>query len=201
MVLASFWITLKGLDYYDVVVSTSVRQDTQPPGAPIATFGDSATSEKSFRDTTRFQFKGQGYTTIEGTKDLRCLTSRCNFSLTVEFGDLNPGNTQLLIGQSFSGEPGWHLLFVGAQLILQTDGGAIQISAPFKPELRRRYKIDITSSEEEVTISVDNNTAAKSKLRPFTDVNRDISVGGRPGASPLGLNGEITNLRITKRNA
>jgi hypothetical protein len=61
-----------------------------------------------FTPGAKFQFPGNGYVEIQNTKSLQCLSVECHFSLTVVFGPSSPSVTRLIVGQSFSGEDGWH---------------------------------------------------------------------------------------------
>lgn len=187
----SFWLTLKIADHWD--------QRGMMVGNPIKTFGNSSVSQPILRESTVFHFKGQGYAEIEGTKSLRCLNSYCSFSLLMKLHDLKASPGQLILGQSISSEPGWHLLFTGSQLDLQTDGAGTQVVTAFNPEQRREYKIDVATDEQGITIAVNDVIITKSKLRPFLDVNRGLYIGGRPGTIPLGLTGEIRRLTIRQR--
>jgi len=91
------------------------------------------------------------------------------------------------------------LLFTGAHLELQTDGAGIQVLAAFTPERRAEYKIEVATDTQGTTIAIDDVVVAKSKLRPFLDVDRELYVGGRPGTVPLGLTGEIRRLMTSQR--
>ena len=187
----SFWLTLKIVDHWD--------QGETMVGNPIKPFGNSSVSQPVLRESTVFHFKGQGYAEIADAENLRCLNSYCSFSLLMKLHDLKASPAQLILGQSISGEPGWHLLFTGSQLVLQTDGAGTQVATAFSPEQRREYKIEIATDEHGVTIAVDDVIITKSKLRPFLDVNRGLYIGGRPGTIPLGLTGEIRGLMIKQR--
>jgi hypothetical protein len=111
--------------------------------------------------------------------------------------ELTAAPAQMVLGQSFSGTPGWHLLFTGGDLDLQTDGGITRIVAAFRPERRAEYKIDVITDEEGCRIAIDAAVIAKGKVRPFVDVNRNLTIGGRPGSIPLGLIGEIRSVKFS----
>ncbi len=191
----SFWATLRFLDYF-------------PAGFPfgetgsnyaITMFGNATSSAPYLAKTTRLQFRGGGYAQIQDTKGLLCRTFLCNFSMSVEFSGPTPSSPQLIVGQSYSGERGWHLLLAGGQLVLQIDGGEQQIAASFAPDKGRRYVIDILSSTQEVKLSVDGVVIVTGKSQLFTDINRDITIGGRAGSIQLGLFAEVTNVQISRQ--
>ena len=134
---------------------------------------------------------------IQNTNGLQCLKFNCSFSLALTFAS-TPATTQLIIGQSVFGELGWHLLWTGGGLLLQTDGGANPLAAPFAPKPGQRYKIDLVRDEHEVKLSVDDVVLAKSSTLPFTDLARNVTIGGRSGTVVLPLTGAVTDVRIAR---
>lgn len=79
--------------------------------------------------------------------------------------------------QSFGGERGWHLLLLGERLLLQTEGGTLQLDAAFAPKPGQRYKISIARAGLGVAISVDGAVLVKGDVVPFTDIVRNLMVG------------------------
>jgi hypothetical protein len=191
LIALSFWLTLQGLDYFQSSWE-QIRSNT------ILTFGDASSSAASLTDGVVLQFPGNGYVEIQNTKSLQCLKFKCRFSLAVDFGPTPAPHTQLIIGQSFYGEIGWHLIFDAGRLLLQADGGGNNTSAPFNPKPSQRYRIDINRTDQEVSLAVDNVVVAKSKEMPFTDTARDLSIGGRAGSIRLPLAGTVSEVQISR---
>ena len=186
----SFWVTLHAIEYFQSRWEP-IRSST------ILTFGDAFASAITFNSGAKFQFPGIGYVQIQDTKALHCHKFKCSFSLAVSF---SPSKTdpQLIIGQSYYGEIGWHLLWSAGHLLLQTDGGANSLAVPFVPKVGQRYKIDIARDDDEVKLSVDDVVLGRSKQIPFTDLGRDLTIGGRAGPVLLPLAGAITDVTIAR---
>jgi hypothetical protein len=192
VVALSFWLTLQAMEHLS-------KWDEIRPKV-ILVYGDADSSTVYLSKDTKFQFSGDGYAQLQGTTGLQCLTFQCKFSLAVTFAPIK-AYTQFIIGQSFSGEAAWHLLLHGERLLLQIEGGAIQLDAPFNPRPGQSREIDITRDEQEVRLSVDRMVVAKSSAVPFTDLPRDLTIGGRPGPNPHALSGAITDLQIARQKA
>jgi hypothetical protein len=131
------------------------------------------------------------------TKGLQCRKFECRISFAVAFAPF-PAPQQFIMGQSFGGQPGWHLLLLGERLVLQTDGVAEQLDTAFTPNPGQRYKIEIVRSHWRVAISVDSVVLAKGDVVPFTDLVRNLTVGGREGPSRLPLTGAVGDLKIAR---
>jgi hypothetical protein len=187
----SFWLTLQAMEYF--------RSQWEPIDSNIIlTFGDASASTVAFSKDARFKFPGiNGYVEIQNTNGLQCQKFNCSFSLALTFASTQ-SDPQLIIGQSVYGEIGWHLLWTGGRLLLQTDGGANALAAPFAPKPGRRYKIDIVRDELEVKLSVDDVVLAKSNTLPFTDLPRNVTIGGRSGPVILPLSGVISDVQIAR---
>ena len=189
----SFWLTLLVMDQFEPPSPWEPLRSN-----PIATFGDTLVSANTLSDSVNFQFRGNGYAEVEDTKGLQCLKFECRFSLTVAFAQ-QPANLQLIIGQSFAGENGWHLLLVGPRLVLQREGGTIELAAPFTPKPGQRYKIEIARADGGVVVSVDGAVLVKGNVVPFTDIARNLTIGGRAGPVPGNLTGFVTDVNISRR--
>jgi hypothetical protein len=188
----SFWLTLLVMDQFEPASPWApVRSNA------IATFGDASASAPALTDAVTFRFGGNGYAEIEDTKGLQCLKYQCKFSFTVAFGPLPPP-VQLIMGQSFSGEKGWHFLLVGGRLVLQIEGGAIELGAPFAPKPGQRYKMEIARDERGAAISVDGVVQVKGDVLPFTDIARNLTIGGRPGPNTSALIGAVSEVNISR---
>ena len=192
LIVLSFWLTLQGLEHF--------QSEWEPIRSKIIlTFGDSSVSEISLTKNTKFRYGGYGYVELQDTKGLECRKFKCNFSLAIAFAPIQ-ANPQFIIGQSYQGEAGWHLMWGGVgRLVLQTEGGAIELSAPFNPKPGQRYSIEIARDEQEVKLSVDDVVATKSKAVPFTDLARDLTIGGRAGPVPHSFAGTITDVQIARQ--
>jgi hypothetical protein len=169
-------------------------------GKTIVTSGGASASTRIFQADTSFQFKGNGFARIEGTKGLNCLTHRCNLSATVEFASANPSGQAVIVGQSYAGgEQGWHLIWIPGQLYLQPDGGGPnQIAAAFTPNPGERYEIDIVNKNSLVTMSINGATVGATKEAPFKDIARDLTIGGRDGPSMNAFTGKVSHLAIAE---
>ncbi len=189
VVAPSFWLTVQAVEHPPTW--EQIRPNV------ILTFGDATASTVSLTKDTKFQFPGNGYIEFQDTKGLQCQKFKCRFSLAVSFAPIQ-ANTQFIIGQSFSGEASWHLLLHGERLLLQREGGAIELDAPFSPKPGQSHKIDIARDEREVSLSVDDVVAAKSVAVPFTDLARDLTIGGRAGPNLLAFAGAITDVQIER---
>jgi hypothetical protein len=186
----SFWLTLLVLDH---------PQSPWEPirSNPILTFGDASSSSRTLTDGVTFRFGGNGYAEIENTQGLQCLKYECRFSLTVAFAPL-PAELQLIIGQSFSGENGWHLLLVKGRLMLQREGGSNELAAPFIPKPGQRYKLEIARDDRGTSVSVDGVVLVKGEVLPFTDIARNLTMGGRPGPTTAALTGAVSEVEISR---
>jgi hypothetical protein len=189
LVILSFLVSLQAMQYFRSPWE-SIRSNT------ILTFGDASSSTIFLTEGAKFQFPGNGYVEIQNTKSLQCLRVECRFLLAVVFGPASP-STRLIVGQSFSGEDGWHLKSADGRLVLQTEGGGSELAAAFDPKPGQRYRIDIVRSEEEVRLSVDDVVLAKSKAIPFTNVARDLTFGGRGGSNQMPFVGTISEVQIS----
>jgi peptidoglycan/LPS O-acetylase OafA/YrhL len=166
-------------------------------GNTIVTSGDATASTPILYDSTTFQFKGNGFAQIKRTAGLKCLTNKCTLSATMVFGSSIPDQYEVIFGQSYHGERGWHLLWTPGQLYLQPDGGGnSQIIVPFTPKPGERYAIQIVNSDQGVTISIDGNVVGTSRVSPMTDIVRDLTIGGREGPRSNGFVGSVSNLRV-----
>jgi hypothetical protein len=191
LVALSFWLTLQALEY--------LQSQWEPVGSNIIlTYGDASASTISFGKDAKFRFPGNGYVELQDTRGLQCRTFNCSFSLAVSFAPIQ-ADPQFIIGQSFDGQPGWHLLLGGGRLVLMTEGGTNLVGTPFVPKPGQRYQIDLARDDHEVTMSVDGTVAAKSKDIPFTDLARDVTIGGRPGPTLLALSASISDVQIAKQ--
>jgi hypothetical protein len=189
----SFWLTLLVLDH------------PQSPWDPIRsnailTFGDAWSSARTLSDGVTLRFLGNGYAEIDGTKDLQCFKYECKFSLTVAFAPTQV-DQQFIVGQSFMGEPGWHLLLLGERLVLQTDGGMRQLDAAFSPKPGQRYKVDIAHADQEARIAVDGVVLARHPVLPFADIPRNVTIGGRAGPVPVSMSGAVSGVEILKQRS
>jgi hypothetical protein len=164
----------------------------------IATFGDASASARTLSDGVTLL--GNGYAEIDGTKDLPCFKYECKFSLTVAFAPTQV-DQQFIVGQSFMGEPGWHLLLLGERLVLQTEGGMRQLDAAFSPKPGQRYKIDIEHADKEARIAVDGVVLARHPVVPFADTARNVTIGGRAGPFPLSMSGAVSGVEISKQRS
>jgi hypothetical protein len=169
-------------------------------GNRIETLGEATASDATLQRGTWFAFTGKGYARLERTRALECLQSSCDISFSVEFGRIDPGSTSVLVGQSSAGEPGWHLLYTGGKLILQTDGGAIEIAAPFAPISGHSYRIAIAHTEQGVALSIDGDVIGTGKTSPLQDVEHPLTIGGRAGAIENPFRGRIGELTISRRS-
>jgi hypothetical protein len=185
----SFWLTLLVMDQFEPASPWEPIRSN-----PILTFGDASSSARALSDSVTLRFLGSGYAEIEDTKNLQCFKYDCKFSLTVAFSPM-PVQQQFIVGQSFVGEPGWHLLLLDGRLVLQTDGGMRQLEAAFSPKPGQRYKIDIEHIGE-ARIAVDDVVLARHPVVPFADIARNVTIGGRPGPSPLAMTGAVSNVEI-----
>ena len=169
-------------------------------GRPLAITGSAVASTTVLQDATKFQFDGKGYVTIEGTADLPCATIKCGVSLVADFTSSSAGSGEILVGQSFAGEHGWHLAWIPGQLVLQSDGGGNQITSSFSPTIGQQYKIEIINASDGVRMLVDGKEADSNKNlpTPFTNIARNITVGGRAGPIMNGFVGNIYDMRITR---
>jgi hypothetical protein len=192
LIALSFWTTLQVIEYFQSSWQP-IRSDI------ILTFGDASASSIYLTDSTKFQFGGYGYALIQGTNGLQCLKYRCKFSLAVTFAPVM-ADPQLIIGQSFQGETGWHLFLTGGgrRLLLQTDGGANELAAPFSMKPGQSYKIGIARDDQGTRLSVDDLVVAKSSAIPFTDLARNLTLGGREGPVAHQLMGTITHVQIAR---
>jgi hypothetical protein len=190
LIVVSFLVSLAAIEYF--------QPAWQAMGANrILTFGNASASPRPSGEGAKFQFPGDGYVQIEGTKSLQCLKFKCRFSLTVIFQPTF-ANPQLIIGQSVAGESGWHLLFNGARLLLQTEGGD-EMSVAFSPSPGQRYRLAMVRGDQIVELSIDDIVVARSYVVPFTDIARDLTVGGRAGSSRLAMTGTVEDLQIARQ--
>jgi hypothetical protein len=195
LISISFWLTLQILDSlkspWDSIASNV-----------ILVYGDASASTVFLSEATKFRFGGYGYTEIQNTNGLNCLKFKCRFSLEVAFEPVQ-ADPQLIIGQSFEGEPGWRLFLTGGgrRLLLQTEDQANELAATFMMKPRQRYRIGVTRDEHEVRLSLDDVVVAKSSSIPFADSKRNLTIGGRAGSVPHALVGEITNVRFEREIA
>ena len=194
-----------GLVILSFLIALPAMQYLEPPWQPIRknvilTFGDASSSEIFLTEGAKFQFPGNGYVEVQNTKSLQCLTVECRFSLTVAFGPPSPSTARLIVGQSFSGEGGWHLLSTAGRLLLQTEEDGNEVAAGFDPKPGQRYKLDIVRSEEEVRLSVNDTVLAKSKTIPFAHIARDVTFGGRAGSNQMPFVGAISEVQVSWRS-
>jgi Transposase, Mutator family len=197
IVLLSFAGTTFLLNWLWNTSEPSMSGQQPAAGKTIITSGDAIASTSVLRDDTRFQFKGNGLARIEGTAGLKCLARKCSILATVEFGASAPEKGDMIVSQSYIGEHGWHLLWLPGMLYLQMEGGGSnQIAAPFTPSPGQRYAIQIANEDQQVTMSIDGKIVGTTKQSPFTDIARDVTVGGRDGPSPNYFIGAVSNLRI-----
>jgi hypothetical protein len=185
-----FWLTLQVMDYFHSPWEP-IRSNN------ILTFGDASSSSRSLTDGVTFRFGGNGYAEVEDTKGLQCLKFECRFALTVAFAPM-PADLQLIIGQSFEGENGWHLLFFRDRMILQREGGTIELAAPFAPKPGQRYKIEIARADQGARVSVDGVVLMKGDVLPFTDIARNLTIGGRAGPNTGALTGAVSEVDISR---
>jgi hypothetical protein len=191
LVALSFWLTLQAFEYF--------QSQWEPISSNIIlTYGDASASTIAFDKHAKFKFPGNGYVELQNTRGLQCRTFNCSFSLVVAFAPIQ-SDPQFIIGQSFQGQPGWHLLLGGGRLVLLTENSTNPLAVPFVPKPGQRYKIDIARDDHEVTMMVDDVTVAKSRAIPFTDLARDVTVGGRPGPSLLALSAAISDVQIARQ--
>jgi hypothetical protein len=188
----SFWLTLQALEY--------LQSQWEPISSNIIlTYGDAAASTIAFGKDAKFKFPGNGYVEIQNTRGLQCRSFNCSFSLVVAFAPIQ-SDPQFIIGQSFDRQAGWHLQLGGGgtRLELLTEGGTNLLAAPLVPKPGQRYQIDVARDDHEVTMSIDGTVAARSKDIPFTDLARDVTIGGRPGPTLLALSAAITDVQIAR---
>jgi len=188
----SFWFTLQAMEYL-------WKWDDIRPNV-ILTFGGATSSTIALTRDTKLQLTGDGYIEFQNTQGLQCLKFKCRFSLAVTFAPVQ-SNTQLIIGQSFLGEPSWHLLLQAGRLLLQRQDDATELGAPFSPRPGQNYKIDIVRTDQEAKLSVDEAVVASGNVVPFTDIARNLTIGGRAGASPLGLTATVTDVQIGRQKS
>ena len=187
----SFWVTLHAIEYF--------QARWEPIRSKILTFGGASSSAPSLTQDTKFQFVGNGYAEIQDTNALQCLKSKCRFSLKVAFS-ATTANPQLIIGQSFSGENGWHLLYDAGRLRLTTEGGGGELAITFSPQPEHPYKVDFGLNDEGVVdFSLDDVPVMKTYAMPFTDIARPLTVGGRAGSATLAFSGKVTDLHVSRR--
>jgi hypothetical protein len=197
IVIAAFLITNAVLNYFSGSIGPSSDVGNVLAGKTIITSGDATASTLTLHDNTDLRFKGSGFARIVGTSGLKCLTNRCSFSTTIAFASATPEKYEVIFGQSYSGERGWHLLWIPGRLYLQPDGGdSSQIVVPFTPKPDQKYAIEVANSGSGVTVSIDGNVVGTSKQSPMTDIARDVTIGGRDGASTNGFAGSITDARL-----
>lgn len=195
IVIASFEATTIGLNWLAGPAGNEPASDN-----PIQLYGDAVASTPEWQESTVFEFKGNGIAKIRGTSNLHCLTKKCKLSAKVEFGSTTAApQGEIIVGQSFHGEHGWHLLWTPGQLYLQGEGGA-QIVVPFTPVVGQTYVITTTNIKDAVQLSINGTPVSAPSSSPFTDIARDVTVGGReaPGAS-AGSNhfvGKVSELKI-----
>jgi hypothetical protein len=190
LIAASFWLTLEAIDHY--------RPTWQPISSnKILTFGKASASPPALTPDTKFQFAGSGYIEIQGTEGLRCLTFRCHFTLMVTFYPTN-ANPQLILGQSNGGEDGWHLLFDGGRLLMQSGADNIVIVA-FHPTPMQPFKFDIVRGGQETRFSIDDVIMTRTYANPFTDIAQNLTLGGRAGPTQLSFTGAVSDVQIAKQ--
>lgn len=190
--VSAFWLTLLVMDQFEPASPWQpIRSNA------ILTFGDASSSARTLTDSVSFRFLGKGHAEVEDTKGLRCRENQCRFSLIIAFAP-QPADLQLIIGQSFAGEYGWHLLLIGGRLVLQTEAGAVELAAPFAPKPGQRYKIEIARAGGGVTVSVDGVALMQGDVVPFSDIARNLTIGGRDGPIPANLTGTVSNVEIAK---
>jgi hypothetical protein len=193
IVVALFFIIL---NYVAPPISFSPGDDVIA-GKTILITGDAKASTSTLEDSTYFQFKGNGFAQIKGTAGLRCLTNKCTLSATLVFESPIPEQYEVIFGQSYHGELGWHLLWIPGQLYLQPDGGSrSQIVVPFTPKPGEKYAIQIANSGQNIAMSIDGEIVGTSKVSPITDIARDLTIGGRGGPRTNGFVGRVSDLRI-----
>jgi hypothetical protein len=189
----SFWLTLQALEYF--------QSQWEPIRSNIIlTYGDASASTIAFGTDAKFKFPGNGYVEIQNTRGLQCRTFNCSFSLSVTFAPIQ-ADPQFIIGQSFDGQKGWHLLLGGGRLVLQSEGSTNPLTIPFVPKPGQRYKIDVARDDQEVTMSIDGTLTSRSRDIPFTDLARDVTIGGRPGPTLLALTAAISDVQIARQRA
>jgi hypothetical protein len=189
----SFWLTLLAMNQFEPASPWEPLRSNA-----ILTFGDASSSARTLSDGVTLRFLGNGYAEIDGTKDLQCFKYECKFSLTVAVSPTQV-EQQFIVGQSFMGEPGWHLLLLGERLVLQTDGGMRQLDTAFSPKPGQRYKVDIEHAEHEARIAVDGVVLARHPVVPFADLARNVTIGGRAGPFPLSMSGAVSGVEISKQ--
>jgi hypothetical protein len=203
VVVISFCVTTLALNYW-----SGSSDGSGPPGPSgdvlagkaIATSGDATASTLAVQDDTLFQFKGNGFARINGTSGLKCLTNKCSFAATVTFTSATPDKYEIILGQSFNGELGWHLLWTPGALYLQPDGGGKgQIVVPFTPRPEQKYLIDVVNTGQEIKMSIDGKVVGTSNQSPMTDIVRDVTVGGRDGTVTNGFAGTVSDFRMRTR--
>jgi hypothetical protein len=168
-------------------------------GKIFAKVGSARVSTPALQHDTVFQFNGTGFIRIVGSSSLQCLTQKCNLSATIEFGSTDAAAIgEVIVGQSSAEGGGWHLLWVPGQLIIQPQGGGVQITAPFTPAVNHPYAIQITNDDQKIAMSIDGNIVGMiAGQSPFVDVAHDVTVGGRDGAQMNPFVGKISGLRIS----
>jgi hypothetical protein len=204
IVVTSFVATTFILNWLSVAGDGSASSRDQPAlGKEITIIGDAGASTPILQADTSFNFRGDGLARIEDTSGLRCLTNKCSFSVAVEFPGSKPDKSdhyEVIIGQTYAGEAGWHLLWTTGGLYIQPDGGGSikQMTIPFFPTPGEKYVIEVMSGESQVSMVVNGKIVDTNSQSPFTDIARPLTVGGREGPEPTYLfAGKISNLRIT----
>jgi hypothetical protein len=89
----------------------------------------------------------------------------------------------------------------GGRLVLQSEGSTNPLAVPFVPKPGQRYKIDVARDDQEVTMSIDGMVTSRSRDIPFTDLARDVTIGGRPGPTLLALTAAISDVQIARQRA
>jgi hypothetical protein len=198
IVVAAFFITNAVLNYWSGSIGPSSDGGNVLAGKMIVTSGDAITSTSTLQNDTSLRFKGKGFARIVGTSGLKCLTNKCSFSAAITFASATPDKYEVIFGQSYNGERGWHLLWIPGQLYLQPDGGdSNQIVVPFTPKPDQEYTIQLVNSSRGATMSIDGKVVGASNHSPMTDIARDITVGGRDGSSTNGFAGGVSDLRMS----
>jgi hypothetical protein len=197
LVGAAFLATILVLNW---LAPTGSSSDQLLLGKPIVTTGDATTSTTSLQDGTIFELRGSGLARIDDSNRLNCLTEKCSLSVDLMFGSANANaQGEVIVGQSFAGEHGWHLLWIPGQLYLQAEG-ITQIVIPFTPTPGQTYRIKTMNKQSLVVMSINGNSIPPNRSH-FTDIARDVTVGGRATAgSAVGANffvGRVSNLQIT----
>lgn len=171
-------------------------------GLGLEAFGNARISAPEVLPDTSMIFDGNGYVVIKNADVFPCgPLSPCVIALDVKFDKAVPSEPAgLLIGQSYFGHPGWHLLHTAGQLLIQRDGGSDQLAVKWKPPRDHFVHVEVRFDGIVLSLWADGEKLGQAKLQPFISTKQEITLGGRPGNVPIHFVGEIRNVKILAGN-